>query len=217
MTNTEILLIANITRPNCAFFWVTSGFRNKDAPFVLNLFFIFFDRSGKLLTSRVDQKCLSYNFHIRKKAYPTFSYIFLPEGWLSVIDIALQMIWIVKVITSQMIKWKHQTFKFWQNFSNLIFFLNWIFKLSKIDQGIYKHAIQQKTRDFSLFKKVILRNEKKNPIFVHRGLRYANKKLKVCMQIFFWKMFVWVQNSIWGWKKNKKKFWGNFNFTWVFI
>ena len=27
--------------------------------------------------TRVDQKCLSYNFHIRKKAYPTFSYSFM--------------------------------------------------------------------------------------------------------------------------------------------
>ena len=42
---------------------------------------------------------------------------------------------------------------------------------------------------------------------MYRGLRYANKKIKICMQnFFFWKMVVWVQNLIWDWKKNEKIF-----------
>ena len=30
---------------------------------------------------------------------------------------------------------------------------------------------------------------------------------------FFWKIFIWVENLTWGWKKNKKQILGNFEIT----
>ena len=64
------------------------------------------------------------------------------------------------------------------------------FKLSDIDQGIPKQAIQKLV--FDVFEKSYPENREKNPIFVYPGLRYAHKKLSfVCK--FFLKMFVAVE------------------------
>ena len=71
-----------------------------------------------------------------------------------------------------------------------------IFKLSDIDQGIYKHAMQKKKEFLACLKK-LSSGTGKNPIFVYLGLRYAEKKLKFACN-FFWKMFVWVQKMICG-------------------
>ena len=56
----------------------------------------------------------------------------------------------------------------------MIIFKIRIFKLSKIDQGIYKLDIQKKIGIFSLFEKNYPEKQKKL-IFVHPGLRYPNK------------------------------------------
>ena len=74
--------------------------------------------------------------------------------------------------------------------AKMIIFKYRIFKISDINQGKYKHAIQKKKEFLVCLKKVIQRNEKKNPIFVYPRLRYADKKIKLCMQNFFWKIFV---------------------------
>ena len=44
-------------------------------------------------------------------------------------------------------------------------------------------------------KKVIQRNGK-NSNFCVSWTTLVNQKIKICLQIFFWKMFVWVQISI---------------------
>ena len=62
-----------------------------------------------------------------------------------------------------------------------------------------------------ILKKVIQRNGK-NPIFVHPGLGYALKKLKVACKIFFGKCSFEYKIRFAVEKKNKKN-WGNFNIT----
>ena len=62
------------------------------------------------------------------------------------------------------------------------FILNfWIFKLSDIDQGIQKHAIQKKS-EISVFLKKKL-SEKKKLLLSYLELRYAHKKN--CRHNFF--------------------------------
>ena len=56
----------------------------------------------------------------------------------------------------------------------------WIFKLSDIDQGIHKHAIQKKY-EFSAFLKKKLNEKKKSNIIVSRTT-LRTRKIKFCMQ-----------------------------------
>ena len=83
-----------------------------------------------------------------------------------------------------MIYWKHQTFKLYRKFSKTIVFKIRVFKLSDIDQGIYKHSIQ-KIWVFSLFEKSYSERRKKNLTFVYPGLRYEDKKEKFASKFFF--------------------------------
>ena len=71
---------------------------------------------------------------------------------------------------------------------------------------------KKKQMFLACLKKVIQRNGK-IPIFVHRGLRYANKKLKFACKILFGKcLFEYkIQFEV---EKNRKNVWGNFNSTW---
>ena len=47
-----------------------------------------------------------------------------------------------------------------------------------------------KKKEFLACLKNLSRETEKTPIFVHRGLRYADKRLKFACNFFFWKMFV---------------------------
>ena len=61
----------------------------------------------------------------------------------------------------------------------------WTFKLSDIDQGIHKHAIQKKKESSAFLKKKIWVKRKKLRLS-YPGLRYAHKKLVfACKKIFF--------------------------------
>ena len=84
-----------------------------------------------------------------------------------------------------------------------------IFKLSDIDQGIHKHAIQI-NRNFYCFWKKIKWKKSKAKIIVSRTT-LCTQKIKLCMQKkFFRKMLFCVQKSIYVWK-NPKKFLGKFS------
>ena len=62
------------------------------------------------------------------------------------------------------------------------------------------------------------RKGKKNPISVYPRLRYTQKKIKFCLQNFFFKKkLVWVQKSFWGWKKHKKSFGAISKILWTFF
>ena len=50
---------------------------------------------------------------------------------------------------------------------------------------------------FILFEKNYSEKREKN----QNVLRYADKKLNFSFKVFLWKMFVWVQNLICGYKK----------------
>ena len=66
------------------------------------------------------------------------------------------------------------------------------FKLSDIDQGINKHALQKKW-EFSAFLKKLLfcEKEKKSNNSVSKNT-LCTQKIKFCKKIFFPKMFVYV-------------------------
>ena len=68
------------------------------------------------------------------------------------------------------------------------------------------------TAVFSLFNKSYPEKRKKTPIFVHRGLRYADKKFKFASKFFFGKCLV-AYKICFEVEKKRTHFWGNFNFT----
>ena len=81
--------------------------------------------------------------------------------------------------------------------------LYWIFELSNYQRMIkaYINTPYKKMGFFSVFEKKWKWKEKKQ-MLSYPWLRYAHKKLNfACKKIFFWKMFVCVQNSICSWKK----------------
>ena len=70
----------------------------------------------------------------------------------------------------------------------MIIFKIRIFKLSDIDQGIYKHVIQKKYEFLACLKKVIQRKGKKSHFCVSRTT-LCRKILKLACKIFFGKVF----------------------------
>ena len=75
------------------------------------------------------------------------------------------------------------------------------FNLSDIDQNIYKQAIQIKT---GIVLKNLSRETQNDRIFVHRGLRYAHKKLKFACKFFFGKCLFEYKIQFEVEKKTKK-------------
>ena len=63
--------------------------------------------------------------------------------------------------------------------------------------------------------KKLSRDAEKTPIFVHRGLRYANKKFKFASKYFLENVCLSTKFDL-RLKKKRKNYWGNFNFTWKF-
>ena len=68
----------------------------------------------------------------------------------------------------------------------MIIFKIRIFKLSDIDQGIYKHVIQKKYEFLACLKKVLQRKRKKI-LFLCIQDYVMQKNIETCMQNFFWK------------------------------
>ena len=79
----------------------------------------------------------------------------------------------------------------------------------------YINMPNKKTGVFSLVKK-LSRETEKTPIFVHRGLRCAYKKLKYACKIFFFGKCLFEYKIRFEVEKQRKNFWSNFNFTWNF-
>ena len=85
--------------------------------------------------------------------------------------------------------WKYQTFKFCQTMIKA--YINMRYK--------------KKTGNFSVFGKVIQWNGKISNFCASRTTLWTKKLSFASKKFFFWKMFLWVQNSICIWKKKQKK------------
>ena len=95
----------------------------------------------------------------------------------------------------------------------MVIILNFlIFKLSDIDQGIYKHPIQMKMGIFSVFEEKKLSQKKiKANIIVTRTTLCTQKKINFACKNFFFEQCLFAYEIRFAVEKKTKSFWARFS------